>query len=229
MDNKDNKQNPPVKEKKEKGRSAERLNEYIRIGSPGLIILIIALAAVAASVIVWGFVGRIPISEDRPCVVTGKVASSNSGVCFIDVETHQADIPQNAKATIRTQDGKVFSGEVSIVVNSPMSYSEIVKRFGKEYNAESESKDTKEETSNENPDDAANLLNAANAINPAGNSADYSNAYSDWILSHMLDESKEFYRVAVIITDEDISGYWHQLVTANIVFDEVTPISFLTR
>ena len=45
-----------------KTQSPEKLNEYIRIGSPGGLLFLAGLVMLAAAAIVWGFIGRIPIT-----------------------------------------------------------------------------------------------------------------------------------------------------------------------
>ena len=65
--------------------SADKLNEYIRIGSPGIIILIVALVAVLAAFIYWGVTGTLYMTQ----TVTGIVDINPDGDvrCFVDADS----------------------------------------------------------------------------------------------------------------------------------------------
>ena len=54
---------------KETANSREGLDDYVRISSPGIVITIFALVLVTAAVIVWGLIGKLPVTE----TVTGVV------------------------------------------------------------------------------------------------------------------------------------------------------------
>ena len=46
----------------ERVSTPEKLNDYIRIGSTGGYMMIAALVIIAAALIIWGFVGKIPVT-----------------------------------------------------------------------------------------------------------------------------------------------------------------------
>ena len=187
-------------------RSAERLNEYIRIGSPGGIILIIALAVVAAAVIIWGFVGSIPVTVTKACVITGDDTGVKTALCFLDVDTYQGDIPAGNKATVRMDDGKVFSGTVGYTVSNPLTDKEIRERFSDYF-------DTFDE-------------NASAATESSGMATD-GIPFIEWIFDKIMEPDHEFYKTVIIRTDEDMSEYFHQTGNVSIVLREVKPFSFL--
>ena len=53
--------------------SQEELNEYIRVTSPGTIVMIVSLLVLLAALIIWGFVGTLPVTE----TVTGLVTDAS--------------------------------------------------------------------------------------------------------------------------------------------------------
>ena len=65
------KKNSNYPSKEERSKSPEKLNEYIRIGSPGGLILVGALFIVAVALIIWGFIGRIPVTVSVYGTVVG--------------------------------------------------------------------------------------------------------------------------------------------------------------
>ena len=56
---------------RERVRSPEELDAYIRIVKPGTLILVIALALVLAALIIWGFTGTLPVTKS----VSGMISS----------------------------------------------------------------------------------------------------------------------------------------------------------
>ena len=108
-----------------KARSPEKLNEYIRIGSPGGILLIIGLVILAAALIVWGFVGRIPVTIQVQGSVAGKETESTIGICFIDTEELTDMIPVGSNVVVRMMDGRSYEAEVESMIDHPMSAEEI--------------------------------------------------------------------------------------------------------
>ena len=49
-------------ESEDRVESPERLNEYIRVASPGVWVMVSALALVLAAFITWGVIGKIPVT-----------------------------------------------------------------------------------------------------------------------------------------------------------------------
>ena len=48
----------------------------------------------------------------------------------------------------------------------------------------------------------------------------------DWMLDNLLGEGRFFY-ILYVETDEDISGYWYNMVNVTVVLREVQPIYYL--
>ena len=56
-------------ESEDRVESPERVNEYIRVVSPGTWVMVSGLFLVLVAFIVWGFTGTIPQTEVFKCVV----------------------------------------------------------------------------------------------------------------------------------------------------------------
>ena len=56
-------------ESEDRVESPERLNEYIRVASPGVWVMVSALVLVLVAFLVWGFTGRIPETSTLKGVV----------------------------------------------------------------------------------------------------------------------------------------------------------------
>ena len=68
-----------------KPESSERLNEYIRIGKPGIILLIISLVLVFGAILVWGFTGKLYETISLSGIVDRKDAVDVR--CFVDADS----------------------------------------------------------------------------------------------------------------------------------------------
>ena len=62
---------------KETANSRDGLDDYIRVSSPGVTAVIIALTVLVAAVIAWGLIGRLPVTE----TVTGKRRKAARNIC----------------------------------------------------------------------------------------------------------------------------------------------------
>ena len=171
--------------------SPEKLNEYIRIGSAGGYILIAALILLATAIVIWGFAGKIPVTDTEYGVVSGNRHETKLCICFVDVNKNTGMIPEGNGVNVRMADGKTVKGHVQYMAQFPMSSNEIRESFG------------------------ADSLGTAEA-------------FDEWMLEKLLEDSTYSYFL-VVETDEDISGYWHQVADVTIIIDEVRPISFLMK
>lgn len=119
-------------------RSPEKLNEYIRIATPGTWILVVALAAVLAALIVWGNVGRIPVHLSITGVgmksdfvntddVKDDVANFevNTVICFVDSKEGTSHQIQNKRASVVFRDGTRVGGEAHLLDTSLLQDEEI--------------------------------------------------------------------------------------------------------
>ena len=106
-------------------RSTDKLNEYIRIGSPGGFIMIASLLIITAALIVWGFVGTIPVTITEYGGVARKYDYTNTCICFVDVHLNTGLIPVGNKATLHMPDGTSYDGHISYMSAFPQSSDEL--------------------------------------------------------------------------------------------------------
>ncbi len=121
MKDKDNKK----KGGEDKSRNPEKLNEYIRIGGPGGYILIASLILVVVALIIWGFVGRIPVTKNQYGVILSDGQQYNLCLSFMPVDEKAVMLPEGTEVTVRTGDGSTFDGEVIYMMATPLSSDEI--------------------------------------------------------------------------------------------------------
>ena len=115
---------------KDRVQSPEKLNEYIRVSSPGGIVLIAALILVSASVIIWGVIGKIPITMTQKGVI-GVLSqeSFSSCFCFINADLVGGSLPEDTKASIHLPDGTVFQAKLEFMLDPTLSEEEIRSMF----------------------------------------------------------------------------------------------------
>ena len=106
--------------------SSEDLSEYIHAVRPGVLVVIIALLIMLAGVIVWGFVGSLPVTE----TVTGLVVDTSA---YYEMDPDAKDL-QNRKVVQMTgsEDSKEADSE-----GSHERQSELVGESTQEANSES--------------------------------------------------------------------------------------------
>lgn len=126
--------------------TGEDLNEYIRVTSPGVLVVIVALFVMLAAVIVWGFIGTLPVTEtvtglvvntaayakmypekadDLPSVEEGEVLV----YCFVDASRYngQAIRDFGDDVSLRMPDQKSYKGKIDSVFRAPVSREEAKK------------------------------------------------------------------------------------------------------
>lgn len=105
-------------------KSSKKLIEYLRVGNPGIYILITFLVIVVLSVIIWAFTGVLSLTEEITGIVlsdetapvpTVSVMCSVNAPAFNDVEL------VGASASIRMADGRVFPGTVVSCPKTPVT------------------------------------------------------------------------------------------------------------
>lgn len=124
--------------------SREGLDEYIRVSSPGLLIIVGALSLVLVATVIWGFSGKIPVTLTvTGCVVDSELASRAEAsypergaategdqkawvVCYVDSSKYSAEqiTKFGDNVTIRMPDRTTFKGKIEIVSPNPMSREE---------------------------------------------------------------------------------------------------------
>ena len=93
-------------------KSPEQLNEYIRVASPSVWLILGAVVLLLVGVIVWGVFGTIPLTVDTAAEVRG-----GSAVCYVDAED-AAQLEPGMTANLGTVSGTVTAvGEAPVRLN----------------------------------------------------------------------------------------------------------------
>ena len=124
--------------------SGDDLDDYIRVSSPGLLIIIGAMLLVLVATVVWGFIGKIPVTTTvTGCVVDSEQivrdADQNEDadhdekgpwvVCYVDSSKYSADQIQQFgdDVTITMPDRTTLKGKIEGVSAFPLSREEASK------------------------------------------------------------------------------------------------------
>lgn len=124
----------------EQVKSPEKLNEYIRIATPGKWLFVAALALILIALLVWGSVGTLP----EHLVVTGiglrfdfdsqnKVENDvdeyrvESALCFVDSTLAMGRDLNNKFASVVFRDGRRVSGKAVLIDTAILQDDEIHK------------------------------------------------------------------------------------------------------
>lgn len=181
----------------------ESLDEYIRVGSPGTRVVVISLFLIFAAVLLWGFVGKLPVTKeekaliiDQDTVMTlsdGKtiealdptqVKDENIGIlCFISSSDYSLDKLNNfeKKVVIRTPNQEECSGVITSILPVPVS-AEVAKTY---------------------------LLG------------------SQWITDQCVEGDYSW--VVIVDPDHDLSAYNYQIANLTFTVEEVSPIQLLIQ
>ena len=108
-------------------QSANRLNEYMRIGSPGVIAMIAALTLVFAAVIYWGFTGTLHETES----FTGIVDITDQGdiLVFVDADYYNGQQMVDKQVSVKMSDRSTSSGMVVSSSASPFTQDELAESY----------------------------------------------------------------------------------------------------
>ena len=102
--------------KRQQEASQEDLSEYIHACRPGVLAVIIALLVLLAAVIIWGFVGTLPVTE----TVTGLV---------VDRDVYVEKYPETESVLPEAEDGQML---VLCFVDASRFNGQAIKAFGDE-------------------------------------------------------------------------------------------------
>ena len=91
MDTKQNSNGIFAADNQNRVRSPEELDNYIRVQKPGTLILVLALALVVVALIVWGFIGTLPVTKNVTGVLDYTQNRLISGMNYYK-EVYNADI-----------------------------------------------------------------------------------------------------------------------------------------
>ncbi len=110
--------------------SPEQLNDYIKVSTPSVWIVLAALIILVVAVLVWGFTGSLPTTVNAPCAVL------DGGItCFLTTEdTARVQVGQTAWITgsgLSEQEGSVVS--ISAI---PVSAAEVLDELNSDYLAQ---------------------------------------------------------------------------------------------
>ena len=118
--------------------SADGLDDYIRVSSPGLLVIIGALSLVLVATVAWGFFGKIPVTTSvTGCVVDSKLIADEHAqnddnyegpwiVCFVDSSKFSAEQIEKFgnDVTITMPDRTTCKGVIESVTKYPLSRDE---------------------------------------------------------------------------------------------------------
>ncbi len=176
----------------------EDLGEYIRVTSPGVLVVIVSLLVMLAAVMIWGAVGTLPVTE----TVTGLVVDASQYAkiypdkvdnlpavkdgdilvfCFVDASRYngQAIRKFGEDAVFRMPDQKTYKGKIDMWYEAPISMEEAKKVLFE----------------------------------------------NDWVKEQCVTQNYNWW--LVIRPTEDLSQYAFTLAEVTLLTDEVAPISFL--
>lgn len=118
--------------------STDDLDDYIRVSSPGLLIIIGVLSLMVVATIAWGFIGKIPVTATvTGCVVdseqvAGEYAQDGDDskgpwiLCFVDSTKYSAEQIEKFgnDVTITMPDRTTYKGVIERVTEYPLSRDE---------------------------------------------------------------------------------------------------------
>jgi len=190
------------KQNVEQGIGGKGLDDYLRVGSPGVLITVCAMLLVVTALGIWGFVGKLPVTETVTGFVgdPGKTYSSEADfelarrdgdgqghdmlvVCFLDASRYNMKNIEKFSDTaiIEMPDQNKFSCKIQTFSIVPVSRKEARQYL---------------------PD-------------------------SDWLEERCI--TQEYSWVFALKPEEDISQYEFMLAKVTFQVDSVPPIRFLVR
>ena len=178
-------------------KNPEKLNEYIRVATPGTWILAVALVVVLAALVVWGFVGTIP--QHFVTVGVGVCSGFDPAtaelenpdaykvrnlICLVDAQNAMARQLQEKETHVVFRDGRQVHGTSYLLDTALLGDSEVKE------------------------------LLEGYQIN------------TDWVFA-LLGSGQYRYVVNVFLDEELDYLYWGEAAQASIVVSEVAPITYL--
>ena len=195
---------------KETANAKDGLDDYIRISSPGVLATIAAMLLVVAALIIWGFIGKLPVTE----TVTGVVAD------ITEDYAEGIDYLQQVKIS-QSKGDKNENLYVLCFLDASRFNLDTVKKVG----------DTiSDQVILEMPDHtkfSGTIVMKQDSI-PVNRTQAYEILFqNDWLAENCI--KGEYSWPVLIRPNEDISAYEFNLANVTIVTDEVAPIRFLVR
>lgn len=204
----------PHKEQSGIAESSESLDEYIRVGKPGIYVVLGAMLLVLAAVIIWGLIGKLPVTETVKALAVdtemvkkyyqnGDMKHSPNIEAYLRMLAKE-DILNNSDQLMFCfidasryiyADVEKFAKQTSMKMADQKNYTgEIAVRVGVPLSRE-ECKEILFE--------------------------------NEWVLGKCV--TADYSWPLLITPDTDISDYELMMSDMTIITDEVAPISFLTR
>ena len=122
-------------ESEDRVESPERLNEYIRVASPGVWVMVSALVLVLVAFLVWGFTGRIPETITLKGVVD-KTMNYHMDV-FIDASRYSGQSLVDKEISFSLPCGETGHGKIVNAGKTPYSKEELAKLLESDFLANS--------------------------------------------------------------------------------------------
>ena len=194
---------------KETANSREGLDDYVRISSPGIVITIFALLLVTAAVIVWGLIGKLPVTETVTGVVLDQFKEYDSSIGM-----EYTDQVKNAE---NTED--IMNEDIRVIcfLDASKFNLDAVQKVGDKVTLvmpdHSQHSGTIEAKAKQVP------INRAQAYE--------SLFYNDWLTENCI--RSEYSWPVIVEPDDDLSNYEFTLAQVTFVTEEVAPIRFLVR
>lgn len=107
--------------------SPEQLNDYIKVSTPSVWIVLAALIVLVGAVIAWGFAGNLPTTISVPCM-------ASDGIVHCYLSTEDASKVRIGQPALITWEGlSDVKGKVASVGTVPMSQAEIHAEIKSDY------------------------------------------------------------------------------------------------
>ena len=118
-------------ESEDRVQSPERLNEYIKVATPGVWVMALALLLVLTAFVIWGFTGRIP----RLVTLRGGVDPTSDHVIYATVDAARYDIKllMEKDVEFKLPSGVNGRGKVVDTTKVPLSREEIDKNLESDF------------------------------------------------------------------------------------------------
>ena len=187
----------------------EELNEYIRVTSPGTLVVILSLLVLLVSVIIWGFVGTLPVTD----TVTGLVVDTARYVKINPEGAEKAGLIAEKVKQIADREGEIL---VFCFVDASRYNGQAIKEFGDQVSL-------KTPDQNQFSGTVETWIEAPVSMEEA-KSILFDN---EWVLEKCV--SQDYNWFLVIRPNEDLSRYAFTLAEVTFLTEEVAPIRFLMR
>lgn len=191
----------PSKKQESFEGTQEDLDEYIRVSRPSVVVVIISLLLVLVAVLVWGFIGKIPVNE----TVTGIV---------IDNTLYEQLYPEEVERLKKVQDFEIGNIMVYCFLDASRYNGNALKEFG-------------DEAVLKMPDQKTFRGKIeSHFLTPVSREEAKKILFDDeWLTEQCVKQNYIWW--LTIRPDDDLSKYAQTLSEVTILTDEVAPISFL--